>query len=690
MQYYIDILSGTDRLGAGPLTSIQNWTVTRRIDRAGSFSFTLPAEDDKASIVASKLTAQIYANIGGAWRNVGGGVIDNIERIVNPDGTISLRVSGDDDLRELTYRTVGNLALFVTTVSTVWTERASITGPTTITGAAYNGATIVAGGDDGHIYTSANSGVTWTDRGQLGSETSIDRVWFDSGNFFYAVGSSGELYWTNSSGTFWSAVGYDYTPDAPFARAPTKYVMAIDANAYANSTKSGSLATWTDEGALGAEDSAPSIVVSDGVVLMGTEPNGKIFRSTDSGANWTDIGQLGSETTVVSLAANDTTVIAGTLPGGEIYRSTNSGSSWTYIAALASASTISYLRYIGDDTFIAGTGDNGKIYQSTDDGENWTEIADLTEAQVNAVLSVDTLIAVGSSSNTVWAQGSVSSVVATHAQAVDLLEILAPAGWTFVADATPATPDEIFITFAGESLLEAVLRLAEASETHLYLSASRTLTFTDTWSASGVHATNLALGAIPDATVAVITELSKREQTFDLITWIFPWGRDVNGDVAGIASTSFASNAFTGFTIYPVDNYIIYNAGNTTYGRIDRWVNYYDIRATTASDLYMMADSVVRAAIAELRRSNFPIINYDLDLAGCSTLLTPMTTLRVTYQGDGLTIDETLNIIETTWRGDATGYSTVGVVTSDTAYWIEDDAGIIAASMARVNKLAAR
>jgi len=107
---YIDIenAAGTK---FGPIVSASQWRYTARMDRAGTFEFVMPASDPKAAYVIKKRIARAYAYLDGAYVEVGAGIIDRIEKIVQDDGTVSLKVSGDDLIRELTYRTVLTLKL---------------------------------------------------------------------------------------------------------------------------------------------------------------------------------------------------------------------------------------------------------------------------------------------------------------------------------------------------------------------------------------------------------------------------------------------------------------------------------------------------------------------------------------------------------------------------------------------------
>jgi microcystin-dependent protein len=110
MEFWIDIqASDGTKYGSGPITTATGWETTARLDRAGRFSFELPAGDAQAALCQAKREAWCYTIIEGVVNLVGAGIIDELETKLNPAGAPVLRVAGDDLLRELTYRSVGFL-----------------------------------------------------------------------------------------------------------------------------------------------------------------------------------------------------------------------------------------------------------------------------------------------------------------------------------------------------------------------------------------------------------------------------------------------------------------------------------------------------------------------------------------------------------------------------------------------------
>lgn len=112
MQLFIDVLSIVgDKVGGGPITSATDWTSTRRMDRAGSFGFTMVASDPQAAYVTEKRRVICYALLNNVWTQIGDGIIDQIETIPTADGTVMLSVSGQDSVYELAGFSAGYTAI---------------------------------------------------------------------------------------------------------------------------------------------------------------------------------------------------------------------------------------------------------------------------------------------------------------------------------------------------------------------------------------------------------------------------------------------------------------------------------------------------------------------------------------------------------------------------------------------------
>lgn len=100
-----------NKIGPGPISSASQFSVTKRLDKAGEFAFAMPGSDEKASYIQAKRGISINAipgnpTNGSVLTYIGGGIIDSISKKPGDDGTVTLAVSGSDPLRLLTRRTI--------------------------------------------------------------------------------------------------------------------------------------------------------------------------------------------------------------------------------------------------------------------------------------------------------------------------------------------------------------------------------------------------------------------------------------------------------------------------------------------------------------------------------------------------------------------------------------------------------
>jgi hypothetical protein len=155
--------------------------------------------------------------------------------------------------------------------------------------------------------------------------------------------------------------------------------------------------TWSDLGTdlhwLAAYASGVYSLISlgNGVVLAGTRPNGRVFRSEDNGDTWEYAEVLDTETGVYSLLAlGGGRVAAGTYPAAKVFISEDDGQTWTMKVDFDAPDTFVYsLVTLGGGVILAGTGPGGNVYRSLDNGENWEYVQQLgSEKEVRAFLAL--------------------------------------------------------------------------------------------------------------------------------------------------------------------------------------------------------------------------------------------------------------------------------------------------------------
>lgn len=139
-----------NRIGQ-PLRNCSNFSVTRRLDGAGSMSISFPATDKKvAKYLSYKSRFKILIDDGSISREVGAGLINDDDFSESPSGD-SLSFSAVDLLEELKYlNTLGNMRFNKASLKTVveklisyapgWSVSASIVNPIT---ARFDGATLL-------------------------------------------------------------------------------------------------------------------------------------------------------------------------------------------------------------------------------------------------------------------------------------------------------------------------------------------------------------------------------------------------------------------------------------------------------------------------------------------------------------------------------------------------------------------
>jgi hypothetical protein len=108
MNWWIDIeLPDGSKTGPGPLRSATAFEATRRLDAAGKFKTKASLAEARASMVQAKRRVRCWGLINEIVTDLGAGIIDQI----GVDTDLNLDISGDDLLRELTYRQVGRLLI---------------------------------------------------------------------------------------------------------------------------------------------------------------------------------------------------------------------------------------------------------------------------------------------------------------------------------------------------------------------------------------------------------------------------------------------------------------------------------------------------------------------------------------------------------------------------------------------------
>ena len=220
-----------------------------------------------------------------------------------------------------------------------------------------NGTFLVAvdnygAGDGGSIYTSSNSGTTWTERTLAGQRAWQSVAVTADGAGIVAV----DNYGTGEGGSIWTSTDFG--------------------------------ATWTERTSAGQRQWMGVGSSSDGTRLiaassLGWNEGGDLLISGDSGTTWKGCtGPGNGGWTAVASSSDGTKLIAADYDssaddGGYLYRSSDSGVTWTALAGAGRhfwycvASSSDGQRLVAAD--VSWIDDGGSIWTSSDFGATWTE-----------------------------------------------------------------------------------------------------------------------------------------------------------------------------------------------------------------------------------------------------------------------------------------------------------------------------
>jgi len=262
----------------------------------------------------------------------------------------------------------------------------------------------------------------------------------------------------------------------------------------------------------------------------------------------------------------------------------------------------------------------------------------------------------------------------------------APPGWTISPDGYGSTISDIYAAFAGELILNALVKLAEHTGEHFRFDGRSLVWLRKNLQNSGVRAVQ---DGEPDATKVLIRSLERVKDSYELVTRIYPYGAG-NAD-ARLTLATCTQTPPAGYALETNQNRLICNAAESAYGIIvERYLSWKDIGpvANTDLDLQAAANTLYQAAYEHLRRFSQPQQSYRLEIRSAGAqLLLPGQTIRVVYQDwvDGykeIDLDTDLVILEVTTRLDAGGQAAIGLQVSTVDRWPTSGSEIQASQIA--------
>jgi hypothetical protein len=284
-----------------------------------------------------------------------------------------------------------------------------------------------------------------------------------------------------------------------------------------------------------------------------------------------------------------------------------------------------------------------------------------------------------------------TSGTVTHSTAISSIASYAPGGWTINADPSPPFNDIIY-RFSGESVLQALILMNEYFRTHFRLDANRTINIGHTFTDSGMIAIDApVIGYAPDDNVCYISQFSYTKEINDIFSRVYPYGGWYNGVFYDFFITIEDSTVgpYAGYTHNRSDNWIQKTDTHTTYGQIDRQVQYPQIKVTFFTGGYSAAiwedlnNLIYNRAVADLELYSVQGEFYTLQLANCSQILNPLESIRVILnRAEGgrnvIAVDNTFFILESTVELTRSGIRTTDLQIADIDRYMRTDPFVIA------------
>lgn len=226
-----------------------------------------------------------------------------------------------------------------------------------------DGVKFVAVANSSRIYTSADSGLTWTARESSRNWTSVASS--ADGAKLVATVSLGQVFTSADSGLSWVARDSARNWNAVASSADGTRIVAVASSSQIY-TSADSGATWTARDSVRNWNAVTSS--TDGTKLVATVSPGQIYTSADSGATWTARDSSRFWYAVASSA--DGTKLVAVVYLGRIYTSTDSGVTWT---ARDSNRNWYAVASSTDGVNLVAVANTDRIYTSSDSGLTWTQ-----------------------------------------------------------------------------------------------------------------------------------------------------------------------------------------------------------------------------------------------------------------------------------------------------------------------------
>lgn len=719
----IETLAGAKQ-GYGPITSATNWQATARLNRAGEFSFSMPATDSMAQYVRPKSYARCWHADGSGMRCLGYGRIERVELRESEQGPL-LDVSGMDLLGELGDRIINDRRSINAQIRE---HPAYVTAPTTealnSTLKMYDNAV-----NDTDTYARVECDDIAGTAFVIGAPYKFHKITFNLGTevnnthtigWYYSYNNS----WTELDGETDGTVNLSQSGDVTF-EPPSTWEPATGEILYKIKI------TATDG------DADETIDIQDISVYYYGPTNtalSDIITYAPTGWSFDSDGYDELQSRPLSgteLVLNEGFEDYATVGANEVF------DDWTNIiqgSATINADTDN--EHSGDAcvklTTVGATGgstDSSSVYQivavtgSTEYTLTFWTQGDGTNDGQWRILDVDIPGPDGYITNTLdtnvtaatWTQITHTFVMPSGTTSIRVQffsPIVGSGAYALFDDVSlqAGGGNAIYLQCSDESVLEMLIRCSEVSGENFILSPHaldaspqrKVLWLGKDETDCGIEAVSFVdpVAAADNQFIALITAVSEIEDASEIVSRVYPYGAGMGGSRVTLANCTTAPP--TGYVLDTTDNYVERTATTTALGtRVEVAKSWSDIVAQTGDTTAAAqnaANILMIQAVNWLETHSCTSLDrltgdvprfFELGLAKCQTMIYPGYQIRVRHHRftDGyhaVSIDRDLWITAATWRVDRSGVQTVGLEVATVPRSAINDALATATSIRRL------
>lgn len=248
-----------------------------------------------------------------------------------------------------------------------------------------------------------------------------------------------------------------------------------------------------------------------------------------------------------------------------------------------------------------------------------------------------------------------------------------------------STENAVYARFAGQSVLGALVGLADATDENFRLGANRQVIWLREGTPdSGIRAVRSLNDLVKAQDVCGIDQLEEIKISYELVTRIYPFGSGQGFDRLTLETVTDAAPA--GYTLGSdlKGYYLERDDSIAEYGVIEKFISFKDISpiSNTDGDVASASNELLRSAAIHLRIFGEEQRLYAMNVYGLERPIYPGQTIHVEYRevdidSKPIDLNEDLIIMETTTEVRPDGTSITALLLSTVDAWLPTDAELI-------------